>query len=82
MVVLPRFAETPFCLLATPAPLLGGLVLEYPKMVFKQIEKTTRHHRVWQADVIDGISSVRYRIWAMPRCLLACKSWPISSSHR
>lgn len=61
MVVLPRFAETPFRLLTTPAPLLGGLVLEYPKMVFKQIEKSTRHHRVWQADVIDGISSVRSR---------------------
>ena len=59
MVLLPRFAETPFRLLPTPAPLLGGLVLEYPTMIFQQVEKSTRHHPVYQADVIDGISSAR-----------------------
>ena len=61
MVVLPRFASTPFRLLKTPAPLQGALEREYAGMTFKPVEMSTRHDPAYQAEVIAGISSVRSR---------------------
>ena len=61
MVVLPRFAPTPFRLLTTPAPLQGALEQEYAGMTFKPVETETRRDPAYKAEVIAGISSVRSR---------------------
>ena len=59
MVVLPRFAPTPFRLLKTPAPLQAALEHEYAEMDFQPVQSELHPDPSFQADVISGISSVR-----------------------
>lgn len=59
MVVLPRFAPTPFRLLTTPAPLQSALEREYADMTFQPVRDALERDPAYRADVIAGISSVR-----------------------
>lgn len=61
MVLLPRFAPTPFRLLKTPKPLQDRLEQDYRAMTFEPVEQEVQHDQAYQADVIAGISSVRSR---------------------
>ena len=61
MVLLPRFAETPFQLLETPKRLQEVLDHDYKTMLFEPVRQAVQHDQSYQADVIDGISSVRSR---------------------
>ena len=61
MEVLPRFAPTPFRLLATPAPLQRVLERDYAAMEFQPVQEELERDHAYQADVIAGISSVRSR---------------------
>ena len=61
MVVLPRFAPTPFRLLTTPEPLQSALDLEYAEMKFQPVGDPLERDPAYRADVISGISSVRSR---------------------
>ena len=59
MVLLPRFASTPFRLLATPQCLQNALEDEYKAMSFEPVEEDAQLDPSFEAEVISGISSVR-----------------------
>ena len=59
MVLLPRFASTPFRLLATPQCLQNALEDEYKAMSFEPVEEDSQLDPSFEAEVISGISSVR-----------------------
>ena len=59
MVLLPRFASTPFRLLATPQCLQKALEDEYKEMSFEPVQEDARLDPSFEAEVISGISSVR-----------------------
>ena len=59
MVLLPRFASTPFRLLATPQCLQNALEDEYKAMSFEPVQEDARLDPSFEAEVISGISSVR-----------------------
>ena len=59
MVLLPRFASTPFRLLQTPQLLQDTLERDYKAMAFELVQDQAQRDPSYQADVISGISSVR-----------------------
>ena len=61
MVLLPRFASTPFRLLKTPQLLQDALERDYKAMAFELVQDQVQPDPSYQADVIAGISSVRSR---------------------
>ena len=61
MVLLPRFASTPFRLLATPQCLQNALEDEYKAMSFEPVQEDARLDPSFEAEVVLGISSVRFK---------------------
>jgi len=61
MVLLPRFAQTPFQLLETPKRLQEMLERDYRTMLFEPVRQVVEDDNSYQAAVIDGISSTRSR---------------------